>query len=107
MLPADVQAKQPTCELWEERLAHYANVAEELSMLQQNVDIGFVSISMSTLASAIREEALAWLRALWECMRTKDKAALKVTHRLNCLVITYQTHVTWHEGSICCKMLRG
>ncbi|BDA41784.1 probable Dynein-1-alpha heavy chain, flagellar inner arm I1 complex [Coccomyxa sp. Obi] len=71
------QAKQPPCEVWEQRMAHYADVAEELGMLQRNVEIGFVSVSVSTLASAIREEALAWLRALWQCMRATDKAGLE------------------------------
>ena len=67
-------------------MTHYANIATELGMLPTNVEISVVSV----LASAIREEALAWLRALWECMRTKDKAALEVMHRLDCVAINYQ-----------------
>ncbi len=71
-------------------MTHYANIATELGMLPTNVEISVVSVIVSILASAIREEALAWLRALWECMRTKDKAALEVMHRLDCVAINYQ-----------------
>ncbi len=77
-LVADAQAKLPGCEVWEQRMAHYAKIVEELGTLQPSVALGYVRVSVGTLASAIREEALGWLRALCERMRATDMANLEV-----------------------------
>jgi hypothetical protein len=64
--------------VWEQRIAHYARIAEELGELQSSMDLGFVHINVGSLAAAIREEALAWLRVLCERMRSKDMSTLEV-----------------------------
>lgn len=73
-----VQAKLPGCEVWEQRMAHYAKIAEELDALPASLDMGFIRVSVGPLASAVKEEALKWLRAMWECMRSTDMAVLEV-----------------------------
>lgn len=72
------QAKAPDCEAWHTRMAHYGRVAAEAAAQPDHTDLGFLRVACAPVQAAVRAEALAWVAALCETMRSIDIAVLQV-----------------------------
>ena len=51
-------------------------MAQELSLQAKDFDIDFIRVSCHTLASSVRDEAQAWVKAIGQAMRELDLATL-------------------------------
>ena len=51
-------------------------MAHELSLQAKDLDIDFIRVSCHTLATSVRDEALAWVKAISQSMRDLDLATL-------------------------------
>ena len=71
-------AKSPPTSAYEERMARYTKNAAEIWRTAGNVDCSFVRIRTQTLAAAVRDEALGWVKALRDGMQALDLQTLQV-----------------------------
>ena len=51
-------------------------MSHELSLQAKDLDIDFIRVSCHTLATSVRDEALAWVKAISQSMRDLDLATL-------------------------------
>ena len=73
------QAKAPDCEAWHARMAQYGRVAADAAAQPGHTDLGFLRVACAPVQAAVRAEALAWVAALCEAMRSIDIPALQVS----------------------------
>ncbi|DBA95316.1 TPA: Dynein heavy chain cytoplasmic [Trebouxia sp. C0006] len=74
--------KHPTNADFEEKLAKYAKLADDVWRQSTNFDLEFVHINCQSLAASVRDEALGWVQALSQCMRELDTQALEKLREL-------------------------
>ena len=77
-------AKNPPTSAYEERMARYSKNAAEIWVTAGNVDCSFVRVRTRTLAAAVRDEALGWVKALRDGMQAADLATLQVSWLIGC-----------------------
>jgi hypothetical protein len=76
-----MQARLPTHLEYEEKLAHYNKLAQDMWEAAVDVDLEFLRINARPLGTALREEAQAWASGLCQAMRSTDLQAQQVRPR--------------------------
>ena len=74
------KAKAPHHGSFEEKLSKYARLASDVWSQAKDFDCGFIRVSCHALAASVREESLAWVRALYQTMRELDLEACAALH---------------------------
>lgn len=75
---SSIQAKNPSNASFEEKLAKYSKLAGEVWSQAADFDLDFVLVSARSLAGSVRDEALAWVKALRDVMRDIDLQTFQV-----------------------------
>lgn len=74
------KVKDPAHSSFEEKLAKYSKLARDIWSQAKDFDQGFIRVSCHALAASVREEALAWVKALYTCMRELDLETIAAMH---------------------------
>jgi len=69
-------ATGPSCQQFEEKLARYQKMSDDIFQMPRNRDMDFVRVSSHSLVLAVRDEALQWVQTIGKVMADLDRVKL-------------------------------
>ena len=72
-------AKTPSCAEWEVKLSKYSKASDDVAA-HKDVECDFILVSVAPLSSAVRQEALAWIKAIGTSMNALDTASTQALY---------------------------